>query len=569
MLGVLLLATALASPPAPADPAADQAAFEAWVQPDYVEALEILLAAPSSRHPASLWGHVLLRVRYRPDVPSPPGFAPVFQIGVEEAAPGDELAHTARGVFGRLEAKLFVTPSHRVERRYRAVEGRGLKVFELDLDAAERRRVLERLWIASRDSHRWRYAFFTGNCAGLLAELIGPALGPELELDSASFIRWPSSTLDLLARARRPDGRPLLKYAGEEPGSVDRALEATRTRTALGEELRAAGAPVDGVESQRLADRANAYASLAEWAAEQPGAADDAAAFLSESVDIELAVPRRRAKAAGRRAVVDALGDALASLPPPPPRAVKRHVAPAATGSSGAYVARAAGGAHVEDGLLQRPFVELDIAVLEERLGDVRERGFRPDMAVRLLGGRVRVESRENGSASVRQHEWTFASLDSVRAGAGPSVALSGWGDASRGVAASGFAEAGGAVAASSRDGASLVWLRSTAAAGIASPSETHTVVPAASAGARIGARARIGAVSLDCVELVAETRALASDTRHGWIGHAEIALAKSLGRRDRPSVFRLSVRGTVGPGLHHRSSPAPEATLLLAWQLP
>lgn len=551
----------------PPDPG-DAAAFERWVQPDSVEALEILLAAPSSRHPASLWGHVLLRVRYRDDVPTPPGFAPVFQIGVEEAAPGEELGHTFAGIFGRLEAKLFVTPSHRIERRYRTVEGRGIKVFELDLDAAERRRVLERFWIVSRDRHRWGYAFFTDNCAGLLVELVGPALEPELHVGAPRFIRWPSSVLDRLARARRPDGRPLLRYAGEEPGSVDRAVEASAVRRALAEKLRLTGAPLDDIAAENPALRAAMYASLGEWGARQPESAEDVAAFLSESIDVELGDARRRSNRDARGEMVSVLGDALAALPPPPPRRPALRVAPAATGASGGYTARLAGGA-VSDGDSTRAAAALDLAMVDEMLGDVRERGFRPDLGVRLLGARVRLEQARDGRAVLGPHEWTFAAFDSIRGGHGASFALRGFGDRTRGIDASGFAELGRSFGMASADGTSLLSLRLAAASGGA-----HLVgagaAPAAAAHARLGARFRIGTTSLDRIEIAIEPLALATHRGHGWLGHAEIAIAQSFGRRDRPSVLRLSLRATTGPGMRATSSsPAPELAAFAEWQLP
>lgn len=557
VIRAVVLAAALAA-------ADDQAAFERWVQPDSVEALELLLAAPASRHPASLWGHVLLRVRYREDVPSPAGFAPVFQLGVEDAPKGEEVRHTFAGVFGGLEAKLFVTPSHKIERRYRTVEGRGLKVYELELDADERRRVLERLWIASRDRHRWDYAFFTDNCAGLLAELVGPALAPELELGTPHFIRWPSSTLDRFARARRADGRPLLRYLGEEPGSVDRARDAASARREAAVRLRDAGAPLDGVSAREPQARAAAYATLGSWAgtAEAPGAAEDAAAFLSESMDVELGEPLRRAP---RKTMVAALGDALAALPAPPPRPPVLRTSPIAIGASGGYTARIAGGAVTRDGET-RGALEADVAILDESLGDVRERGFRPDLGLRLLGFRARVERDDRGRAVLGTHEWTFAALDSVRGGHGPSVALRGFGDAARGVGAAGFAEFGRAAGFSSRDAASGVVLSAAATAGVL---HTDVTEPAAGARARLATRVRTGATSLDRIEVSVEADAFAVDGRHGWIARAELGLARTVGDRDRPSVLRVLVRGTTGPALRERAAPAPEISAVVEWQLP
>lgn len=560
-IGVLAAAMLLAPPSSPED----AAAFERWVQPGSVEAIELLLAAPASRHPASLWGHVMLRVRYRADVPSPPGFAPVFQVGVEDAPKGGEFAHTVKGVFGGLEAKLFVTPSHRVERRYRMVEARGLKVFELELDADERRRVLWRLWEASRDGERWDYAFFTDNCAGLLVELLGPSLAPDVRVRSPRFIRWPSSSLDLLARARRDDGRRIVRYLGEEPGAVDRARDAGSARRAIEARLRERGAPLDGIESSAAPARAAAYATLGEWALASPDAAEDAAAFLSESLDLETGTTARRS----RGPLLAALGDALAPLPAPPPRPPVLRRSGVATGASGGYTARIGAGSTTE----QEPVVEIDAAILDEALGDVRERGFRPDLGMRLLGARLRVEQ-----GRVSTHEWTFASLDSIRGGHGPAFALRGFGDERRGVTASGFGEFGRTAGVAGDDGAIAV--RVAAMGGLA---DAGVVAAVGGARGRMSARLRVGATSLDRIEAVAEgeafvdsvgRRADASETggrpapeRIGWIGRGEVAVARAVGRRDRPSVLRLAVRMTAGPGLG--ASHETDTIALVEWQLP
>lgn len=540
-------------------------AFERWIRPGDVASIELLLAASSTNHPASLWGHLLVRVSYREEASVPPGLFPVFHVGgVEEH---DGFLQAWNGLTGRLEARLFTSHAHRIQRIYRLGESRSLKRFPLRLDAERRRRLLERLWELSRDRARWRYSFFTDNCAGLLVEAIAPALAPEIEIPPPRGIRFPTAALDLFAAAVRHDGGPpLVGFAGLEEGAADRAAAAVASREAIAGPLRARDPLVLAEAGAReRARRLAAYREIARWARDEDGPlAPVARSYLAHSLDLETYADWR----SGRRPRGEATGVArLASLLASVPAAVPARSRPAiaaaprrqrALGDSGAYTVRAAGGV-TRNGT---PRAELDAAVLDEALGELRERGFRPDVAMRCVGVRVALERDARGAIRVPAHAWTFASFRSVRRelaeietqpwrSVGIAARLAGFGDRERGIDASGLLEGGPSlVLAGTRDLRTHLAVQLTGGAGAAhAGGRTHAI---ASGEARIDARAHLGGASVQRLDARAAWRPLVThEGRTGWLASAELSATIAAGDVSRtPWQFRPAVRVEEGPGL-------------------
>lgn len=564
--------------------------FERWIRPDDVEALEMVLAAPSASRPASLWGHLLVTVRYHEDLPVAPGFVPYFHVGANAAEDGRDVRHAWRGVTGGLAARVYVTPAHVIRRRYLDADARGLRRFEMRLSTDGRRRVMERLWEARRNGTTWRYFFFTDNCAGLLVELLRPALVGEADPGRPRGIRFPSAMLDRLGETAALDREPLLAWAGEVPGAADRAADAGRLRERLLEsfsEKPGRDAVLESVRARDPARRLAGYESMTRWPVEP-----ELEPFLAASLELEHHLGWRGGRPRGPDAPVSRLaalygavleerGGRASSLP--------AAASPAAI-RSGAYVATVAAGVAVDRGepASPRPRLELGAAVLEEAPGDARRHGLRGDVSMTCLAFRLGLtpsgpgtQRRDGraGASAARIDRWdsTIVSFRTLRrdpAEVAPEPARSaGWGVD---VGAQGNASLGGWLAAA-HGGPEIAWfsaggsgshLRASvhAGAGAFAPAAAPGAVrPVALGEFELASRIATASDGLGHFGLVVRGTPrldlLAFDPAATW--EAEAYLAIAAGRRVRPWTLR--------PGLHAggAAAGAPQAGMRLELSAP
>lgn len=185
-------------------------AFEQWARPDQLEGFEILLAATSADDPESLFGHLLLHVRYREDEQlGSRGFEPVYQFGAVTDEDIDPFEYLTRGFLGGFPSILEMNTFRGIDRLFLQYQQRDLRRYRLRLDDRESRQLLERIWEAERRV-RYPYLFMTDNCASFLLELIGPALDVEIP-ERPRTVVMPTDVLDILADIEIPEGGPLLE----------------------------------------------------------------------------------------------------------------------------------------------------------------------------------------------------------------------------------------------------------------------------------------------------------------------------------------------------------------------
>jgi len=285
---------------AQAPPARRCEAFEAWADLDRLEAVEVVLAAPSTAMIGSLFGHLFVRLAYRDDDgQSPLHLSRTVAFLADNDVPFDaDPTYAWKGITGRYHASLHERAFLDSYREYVVVEGRDLRRWRLNLSESQRRALLERIWTVAHGA-RYPYFFFRRNCATLMVDLVDSVLPPARDPGATGWLAAPpASTLEPWQRAAGADGRPLLEFVGEPIVSFDhqarvtsrhRRLIEARLGTALGS--REAAALAGALRDAHGADpavRAAAYARLGTLLADPgAGAAADVYAWLRDAGAIE------------------------------------------------------------------------------------------------------------------------------------------------------------------------------------------------------------------------------------------------------------------------------------------
>jgi hypothetical protein len=207
-------------------------AFERWARLSEIEAVDVALAAPTSRAAESLFGHLLMLLKYDSGEQRSIGFAAETNGGARH-----DPFFAIKGLFGGFRARLMERSFEDVYRDYVVIEGRDLRRWRLNLSKEETRMLLERVWTLER-SGAYYYYFVGQNCASLLVELFNSVLPTERRIVHEGPGRAPGSALDGLQFARAFDGGPLATYVPDTLRSFARqAREADRKRSELADEL--------------------------------------------------------------------------------------------------------------------------------------------------------------------------------------------------------------------------------------------------------------------------------------------------------------------------------------------
>ena len=184
--------------------------FESWAMSQDVAGVDILLAAATSDRPESLYGHLLLTVRYREgQMVRSVGFDPVYQYGAITDTDVGMLEYFGKGLFGGFVSLIQPNTFRGTDRLFMQYEQRTLRRYALNLSPQQLRQVMERLWEAERRI-AYPYYFLSDNCASMLIDLLAPALD---EVELATPLRFglmPTEVLDVFAAVDNGERGPLL-----------------------------------------------------------------------------------------------------------------------------------------------------------------------------------------------------------------------------------------------------------------------------------------------------------------------------------------------------------------------
>lgn len=263
--------------------------FDQFSDVSGIDHVEIILSAPSSTSPESLFGHLLIRPVYKWSAETPaPSFEPVMEIGAFAGIDTPTIEYVWNGLTGGSTTFFAFNSMALVLKRSLESEQRSLTRFRLNLSPEETARLMQRMWELERRGY-FPYYFFTENCAAWMQFLLDAVVDEERRLGrTGSFWVAPLQTLDSLAGLKAANGRPLLEPMAEtyQPSGA----------TALAEERK-----LEGI--------------IEELKAQRPGIPwDQVFAARTSNNPVE------------RRAMYDALADALPGAPPELSRALTRSL---------------------------------------------------------------------------------------------------------------------------------------------------------------------------------------------------------------------------------------------------
>ncbi|MEM1349863.1 MAG: DUF4105 domain-containing protein, partial [Myxococcota bacterium] len=206
--------------------------FEQWADMPHVEGIDLLLAAATSERPESLYGHLLMAVRYSSEGSMRSrGFEPVYQYGAITDTDVDKVTYFSKGLFGGFYSIIQPNTFRGTDRLFMQYEQRTLRRYALNLSPKELRQVMERIWEAERHV-TFQYFFLSDNCASMLIDLLAPALDVELP-DILRVALMPTEVLDHFASVQSPGRGPLLvKRAETHFSSREVAMDAVPKRRA-------------------------------------------------------------------------------------------------------------------------------------------------------------------------------------------------------------------------------------------------------------------------------------------------------------------------------------------------
>ncbi len=246
--------------------------FERWANAQQVEGVDILLAAATADRPESLYGHLLLSVRYREgQLVRSRGFDPVYQYGAVTDTNVNKVEYFAKGLFGGFLSVIQPNTFRGTDRLFMQYEQRTLRRYALNLGPEQVRHVLERLWEAERRII-YPYYFLSDNCASMLIDLLSPALD---ELDIPNPVKlglMPTEVLDIFSNVENGDrGALLVKRTETHFSSREVAMDAVPKRRKALRTLKASVSKSDAqilidideaLDSREPEKRAKAYALL-------------------------------------------------------------------------------------------------------------------------------------------------------------------------------------------------------------------------------------------------------------------------------------------------------------------
>jgi hypothetical protein len=369
----------------------------AWLDPDAVEAFELIYVSQRWQDAAASMGHVLLRLRLKRSGGDVGGDQTDPTVAWVAQDPPETPHYLLKGLTGGLSAGPKFDMWGDVRTRYLLQEGRDAHHYELQMTGDERRWFIAELAAQRARPASIAYAFFTENCATMAWKVLRSAL-PELP-EHAGWLFHPHELASELLKAGRA------RHLGPSKARKGRGIAAEAARSAIEEQLRASGwAPREASDAlSRMFgephERAEALAALKRaferWWPDGRFAADDAERralwlnWVDTTLDVEaFAIDTQHGRVAGHLTsepfeAALALRATLveASPPPAPPRPTGTV---RASGSRRAHIMT---GAWAERGRSRavRGLLRWQAGVLDEDVGEPRQAAFRRSSRMRLL----------------------------------------------------------------------------------------------------------------------------------------------------------------------------------------
>lgn len=158
-------------------PQSDARTFRDWIDPAEVEAVEVVVTAPTATAPESLAGHVLLLIRRRGDHHDGRDSLVIGFVGITSTDKNndvDGITYAWRGLTGHYPSAIQEETLASLVERATILEDRDVRRFELNLSHRETERLIERIWVV-KNTFTYEYRFFSVNCASMLLDCLNYA----------------------------------------------------------------------------------------------------------------------------------------------------------------------------------------------------------------------------------------------------------------------------------------------------------------------------------------------------------------------------------------------------------
>ncbi len=146
-------------------------AFEKWANLESLGSISMIFASSYMGNPASIYGHLLMRLNYTSGIFGHPLLSPTLNFGALISPDDGVLSYALKGVFGAYKGRLADERFYNFSNLYGESELRDLWEYELRLTKYEMMRVVSHAWELLLNGE-FDYFFFKENCAYRLAELL-------------------------------------------------------------------------------------------------------------------------------------------------------------------------------------------------------------------------------------------------------------------------------------------------------------------------------------------------------------------------------------------------------------
>ena len=145
--------------------------FERWANLAHVKSVSFVFASAYMGNPASIYGHILLKINSEGDVFSHSLLSPTFNFGAMVDGSDNPVSYALKGLFGGYTGRFSDERFYNYNHIYGETELRDLWEYELNLDDAQRRRIIYHAW-EMLQAVDFDYFFSLDNCAYRLAGLV-------------------------------------------------------------------------------------------------------------------------------------------------------------------------------------------------------------------------------------------------------------------------------------------------------------------------------------------------------------------------------------------------------------
>ena len=162
--------------------------FEKWANLEHVDSISLLFASAYMDNPASIYGHILLKINSSGHRFGHELLHPTLNFGAIYSPNDSAFEYVFRGIFGGYAGRLSDERFYNFNHLYGETELRDLWEYELKLTEYQRNRVIYHIW-EMLQLVEFDYYFFLDNCAYRLAEILDMAWEePKLIPDFAIWI---------------------------------------------------------------------------------------------------------------------------------------------------------------------------------------------------------------------------------------------------------------------------------------------------------------------------------------------------------------------------------------------